>query len=278
MSLIYSKAISSADKLYYLRKYVGGPARKTLEGTFYRTDSEAYTDAWSKLNQRYGQPFVIQRAFREKLTEWTKIQPKDAEGLRDFSDFLNACQDAMSHVKSLEILNDCEENRKLVNKLPDWAASRWNRKVTEALDSNQEFPSFKDFTVFMAKEARIACNPITSPYANRNSESSTAKGSNRDPKRNKASVLSTQAEDDGAKQRPTKGREKPPCVFCQDTQHRLHGCPKFIAKTLEERREFVNNLEQKRKKWILWGKKKVKLRIMYLDIHDKGLRFVVIDA
>ena len=241
MSLIDSKAISSADKLYYLRKYVGGPARKTLEGTFYRNDSEAYRDAWDKMNHRYGQPFVIQRAFRDRLTEWPKVQPKDAEGLRDFSDFLNACQDAMSHVKNLEILNDCEENRKLVHKLPDWIASRWNRKATEALDSNREFPSFKDFTTFIAKEARIACNPITSPYAFHNSESSPAKRNNRDPKRNKASVLSTQTETeaDGERQRPAKGKEKPPCAFCQDTQHRLHGCPKFIAKTLAERREFV---------------------------------------
>ena len=93
LSLIDSKAISSADKLYYLRKYVGGPARKTLEGTFYRNDSEAYRDAWDKMNHRYGHPFVIQRAFRDRLTEWPKVQPKDAEGLRDFSDFLNACQD-----------------------------------------------------------------------------------------------------------------------------------------------------------------------------------------
>ena len=72
-------------------------------------------------------------------------------------------------------------------------------------------------------------------------QSSPAKRNNRDPKRNKASVLSTQTETeaDGERQRPAKGKEKPPCAFCQDTQHRLHGCPKFIAKTLAERREFV---------------------------------------
>lgn len=33
-SLSDKRAISSADKLFYLRKYVGGPACKTLEGTF----------------------------------------------------------------------------------------------------------------------------------------------------------------------------------------------------------------------------------------------------
>ncbi|CAI5670208.1 unnamed protein product [Oreochromis niloticus] len=175
MSLIDKKDISPADKLYYLRKYVGVPARKTLEGSFYRNDSDSYKDAWNKLDNRYGQTFIIQKAFRDKLTDWSKIQPRDAEGLRDFSDFLNACQDAMTHVKSLEILNDCEENKKVILKLPEWIASHWNRKVTEALKGNKEFPSFKDFATFMATEAEIACNPITSAYALRSSESSTAK-------------------------------------------------------------------------------------------------------
>ncbi|XP_026015330.1 uncharacterized protein LOC113016608 [Astatotilapia calliptera] len=239
MSLIDKKAISPADKLYYLRKYVGGPARKTLEGTFYRNDSDAYKDAWNKLDNRYGQTFIIQKAFRDKLTDWPKIQPRDAEGLRDFSDFLNACQDAMTHVKSLEILNDCEENKKLILKLPEWIASHWNRKVTEALKGNKEFPSFKDFAAFMATEAEIACNPITSAYALRSSESSTAKQGSRDPKRNKASVLNTQTEADTERLKPVKGKERSPCAFCQNNQHRLHGCPKFIAKTLEERRDFV---------------------------------------
>lgn len=92
MSLVDRKKISSADKLYYLKKYVSGSAHKCLEGTFYRSDDEAYADAWTKLDRRYGQPFVIQRAFRDKLPKWLKIQSKDAEGLRTFSDFLNACQ------------------------------------------------------------------------------------------------------------------------------------------------------------------------------------------
>ncbi|XP_038165126.1 uncharacterized protein LOC119799356 [Cyprinodon tularosa] len=238
MSLIDAKAISTADKLYYLRKYVGGPARRTLEGTFYRNDDEAYKDAWNKLDDRYGQAFIIQRAFRDKLTNWPKLQPRDAEALRDFADFLNACQDAMTHVKSLEILNDCEENKKLVHKLPEWLASRWNRKTTEALKEKKEFPSFKDFATFMAMEAEVACNPITSAYALHSSESTTTKRESREPKRNKASVLSTQTGTSEDKQRSAKGKDRPPCSFCHENQHRLHGCPKFTEKTLEERREF----------------------------------------
>ena len=103
MSLIDRKSISAADKLYYLKRYVGGSAHKALNGTFYRSDNEAYTDAWSRLDQRYGQPFVIQRAFRQKLANWPKIQSREAVGLREFSDFLNACQDAIVESCKLQV-------------------------------------------------------------------------------------------------------------------------------------------------------------------------------
>lgn len=145
-----------------MKKYVTGSALKTLESIFYRNDEEAYKDAWKRLQDRYGQPFIIQRAFREKLASWPRIQPKDAKGLRNFSYFLNACKDAMPHVKGLEILNDCEENRKLVSKLPDWAAARWNCQATQTLSETQDFTTFHDFANFMSVEAKVACNPVTS--------------------------------------------------------------------------------------------------------------------
>ncbi|XP_076858013.1 uncharacterized protein LOC143512031 [Brachyhypopomus gauderio] len=237
--LIDRRCISPGEKLFYLKKYVGGPARKVLEGTFYRNDREAFQDAWSKLNQRYGQPFAIQRAFRTRLANWTKIQSKDALGLRELSDFLSSCKEAIPYVKGLEILNDCEENQKIVQKLPDWAASRWNRQVTQALTERQEFPTFEEFAAFIAMEAEVACNPITSFHALHSLDSSSDKCNPREHKKTKAHVLSSQVITDTESQRSSRNGEKPPCVLCQDHRHRLHGCPKFTAMSLEERRNYV---------------------------------------
>lgn len=127
---------------------------------------EAYTQAWDALNKRYG-PFVVQRAFRGKLSSWPKIGPKESLKLRKFSDFLISCKNAMPHVHSLRVLDDCEENQKLLMKLPDWTTTRWNRYVTKALDEGKVYPGFKEFTDFVADEARIACNPVSSLYAER---------------------------------------------------------------------------------------------------------------
>ncbi len=182
ISLIEQKGISAADKLYYLKRYVTGPARKCLEGTFFRNDEEAYKDAWVKLNQRYGQPFVIQKAFRERLSHWPKVQSRDADGLRAFADFINACMLAMPHVKGLQILNDSEENQKLLHKLPDWISARWNRQVTKTLMEGGEFPSFSAFASFLSLEAEVACNPVTSIHALRALKQTAKKGTQRKSK------------------------------------------------------------------------------------------------
>lgn len=81
-----------------------------MEGSFYRKDNEAYDEAWEALNSCYGHPFVIQQAFREKLNNWSKIGSRESVKLRQFSDFLTACSIAMSHIKRLQVLNDCEED------------------------------------------------------------------------------------------------------------------------------------------------------------------------
>lgn len=239
ISLIDQRNISAADKLYYLKKYVSGAARKTLDGVFYRNDDEAYQDAWNKLNHRYGQPFVIQRAFRDKLASWPKLQAKDSEGLRNFSDFLNACQEAIPHMRGLQILNDCEENQKLVQKLPDWLAFRWNRQVTKTLNDHKEFPSFQDFTVFMSLEADVACNPITSFHALHSPDVSREKLNQRDIKRNKASALNTQTVTHSESSKLPKENTKPQCMFCQSNNHQLYSCSEFMTKSLEERRQYV---------------------------------------
>lgn len=240
ISLIDQQGISAANKLFYLKKYVSGPARKCLEGTFFRNDEEAYKDAWDKLNQRYGQAFVIQRAFRDKLANWPRIQSKDAEGLRNFADFINSCTLAMPHVKGLEILNDCKENQKLIQKLPDWAAARWNRHVTKTLIDGKEFPSFNDFASFLSLEAEVACNPVTSIHALRSLEAFGDKGNLREIRRNKANVFSIKTSVQNDKQLTTKAYVMPLCMLCQD-RHWLYTCPDFMNMPLEERRAYVKD-------------------------------------
>nr|XP_046230542.1 uncharacterized protein LOC124051127 [Scatophagus argus] len=253
-TLIETSCTNPAHRLFYLKKYIGGDALCVLEGTFYRSDEEAYTQAWEVLNKRYGHPFVVQRAFRGKLSNWTKIGPKESLKLREFSDFLISCRNAMPHVAGLRVLDDCEENQKLLQKLPDWLTTRWNRHVTRALDEGNLYPGFKEFSDFVAEEARIACNP--SLHALKNIDEKTGKEQKRPTKANVLATTTKVPQKESSNSRnssPAEGvtanlpatQTKRPieCVCCQGN-HFIYKCEKFAAMTLEEKKKFVivNNM------------------------------------
>lgn len=153
-TLIYRKNIPKNKKLYYLRKYLGGAAKKTVEGYFLLGTEVAYGSAWQLLEKRFGDPFIIGRSFRNRLHAWPKIRSKDSCELRVFTDFLKSCEAAMPLLKTLEVLNDCNENQKILLKLPDWLVSRWNRKVVEAREGNAGFPKFKKICRLPIKGSR----------------------------------------------------------------------------------------------------------------------------
>ncbi|XP_067380798.1 uncharacterized protein [Channa argus] len=261
-ALIERRCTNPADRLFYLQKYVSGEARSVLEGSFYRKDGEAYDQAWEMMNARYGHPFVIQRAFREKLNNWPKIGSRESVKLRQFTDFLIACSNAMPYVKGLQVLNDCEENQRMLQKLPDWLTSRWNRHVTKQLRQTEEYPDFKEFANFMAHEAEIACNPITSLHALK----STEEKSSRDIKRPKANAFITTVKASGKSSTVMKpcnavesslkdfnGSKKvntsfssfnPVTCMCCGESHSIHKCQTFTNQPTEDKRKFIleNNL------------------------------------
>ncbi|XP_077978095.1 uncharacterized protein LOC144433628 [Glandiceps talaboti] len=243
-TLIENKGITAAEKMYYLRRYLSGDALKAVGGFFYSNSEDSYRGTWNLLEERYGHPLIIQRAFRDKLSKWQRIGPKDSVGLQEFADFLKACRDAIPHVPELGILSDCEENRKLLVKLPDWAAARWNQKVTEMMDSTSKYPNFEDFVTFVAKEARTACNPISSLHAIR--ESGTFErdaGGRRGYNRSKGTTLATESTEVNKHKEKTTSDSNTytpkPCLLCRKSDHQINTCPEFKSKTLEQRKQFV---------------------------------------
>lgn len=226
-TLIDQKNIQDKEKIYYLRKYVSGQAKNALDGYFLLGTESAYAAAWEILEERYGNPFTVAKAYRDKLQAWAKIGPKDSTELREFVDFLRSCEAAMVHVKALEILNDCNENRRILAKLPDWLTARWNRRVMEMEEQSGQFPSFSQFMKFLIREAKIACNPVTSLQALKQGE--TEKPKQQRQQNVKAKTLTTSSNEETVKT----------CVFCKKNGHTLHICRKFAEKDVPDRVKFV---------------------------------------
>ena len=63
-TLIDQRCIPAAERIYYLKKYIGGSVKQVVENYFLLSSDNAYDDAKRLLDERYGDPFVIASAFR----------------------------------------------------------------------------------------------------------------------------------------------------------------------------------------------------------------------
>ncbi|XP_064632522.1 uncharacterized protein LOC135490881 [Lineus longissimus] len=234
-ALIDNRGVPPQERIHFLKKYLGGPAREAVSGCFLLRSQNAYEEAKSTLEKRYGHPFAMIEAFREKLDSRPKIGSRDSKALRQYSDFLKQCKIAMMDIKGLEILNDPRENRKMLLKLPEWMIPRWGRIASKENATSGNFPPFKDFANFVAMEAEIACDPITSL-------GSLKSPSDRDKAQIQTSPTKRHA---GTRTLATDAREKyppsskSPCLFCKGENHGVQDCRTLGLKPMAERQEFV---------------------------------------
>lgn len=168
----------------------------------------------------------------------------------------------MHSIKYLEVLNDPEENQRMLRKLPNHLVTRWSHIVDKSIGEEREegqsretlsptevnstdnareakYPPFKEFCQFLKTEARIACNPITSLQATKEEDSKA----NRDKwKPNSKFPKNKDSKDSGFRSFPTgadeskEGREKNReenkakrtiCLFCK-ASHDIDTCDKFL--------------------------------------------------
>ena len=108
-TLIETNSIHANNRIHYLKKYLGGEANTAVECTFFVNSNQhtVFLDAKKILDKRYGNPFLISEAIRDRLNKWPKIGPKDSQRLRSFADYLKQCNMAMQNIEGLSIPNDC---------------------------------------------------------------------------------------------------------------------------------------------------------------------------
>ena len=272
-TFIERKTKDPSERLYYLGRYTAGEAKEAVSGLLTLDNGDAYQKAKNILTSRFGNQFMVADAFRKKINDWPKIVPNDGQGLRKFSDFLEHCNTAMNTIHYLNVLNDPDENQKILKKLPNYLVARWSRVVDrwvaeEELDEEQSeetlqtaknrakvgYPPFSEFCKFMKKEARISCNPVTSPQALKgedkgNEERARSRFQLRERRSPGAGAFATGSQEERGSYQKEKERSNPKghaCLFCKDN-HELDVCVPFLKLPLPERRKFVQV------KGLCWG-------------------------
>ena len=88
-TLIDCRAIPQEERIYYLRKYVSGDAKQCIDCFLSLCTPEAYEEALTLLEDRFGSEFVVANSLKQKLNKWPRIRNDDFTGLRKFSDYLH---------------------------------------------------------------------------------------------------------------------------------------------------------------------------------------------
>ena len=198
------------------------------------------------LQDRYGNFNAVSTAFINQLEKWPKIIPRDASGLREFSDLLDKVLAARETIPGLSILDYPKENVKLLAKLPYYLDVKWRNVIKQWRHANGEasYPSFLKFAEFVREAAERANIPElegmitpTTPKPVRNQKPKYEK--------NIASSLSTSGKSsvnhDPNPKEPNKQKRSGPtdsseCLFCGQ-RHNLDDCQDFCKKPFSERRD-----------------------------------------
>ena len=199
------------------------------------------------LAKRFGDPFTIATAFRRKLDKWKQIVPNDATGLRKYADFLVQCTTAMKKVSGLNVLNDIQENHKMVSKLPKWLSTRWARVVYKSKEEKKGFPVFSEFVDFLVTESNIACDPVNVKFNRNNEENKRSKDTQKPdpphPKYTSRPSLGGLSLRTFMTKSENNNPENPATNSCQlrKANHHLDACERFGEMGIKERKKFTRD-------------------------------------
>ena len=251
-SIIAANVSAEKDKLFFLEKYTRGKANEAIKGFLATNSDTAYTEARKLLDQRFGNPVVVSEDYKKRLRNWRQINEGDSKGLREFSDFLIRCEEAMKSMKSMSELDSTQILQSISAKLPSYSGVKWCRFAHEAQVKDKKLVSFKDFTNFVKQEAELANDPIFSPdvLKRERKKNGPARDNNRllktkpqggsDPSQSFATSANLAKGSEQKQQPPTRVRP-PLCPICED-KHFIAKCPTFIKATADERFEMLKKL------------------------------------
>lgn len=240
-ALIEDQVVRPNYKLYYLGEYTCGAAQTTISGLLGLRTEDAYKRARKTLKERFGDPFRIYEAYRDKLRNWPPCVT--SADLQEFSDFLIMTQETMKSVKYLKELESYSTIRELAARLPTYYSNKW-RESAKRVESKYGEYSFTNFVEFTQEASLDANHPVFSHDALTSTRKELEKERNppidrmkrnparNDNKRRHGITLATMGSESSCKA-PIDASS---CVLCKG-KHSLGTCKSFLEKSLKEKLE-----------------------------------------
>ena len=234
--LVERKTTSPSARLYYLVQYTSGHVQELMKSCLVMEPSEGYIEAMRLLKERYGQNYQIASAYVNRLINGPVIKPDDGVELQKFSIQLTSCANTLKEIGSIGKLDNSENLKKIINRLPTAMRYKWRDVVDRIVEQERRDVTINDVTKFVTSRARVANHPVFGKVDRERKEKIDLE--QRRPRHLgiRANGFATHGEKDN-QERATK---RITCPLCKQN-HWLSRCERFRKQSLEERQRFVND-------------------------------------
>ncbi|CAB3997294.1 PREDICTED: uncharacterized protein LOC107342904, partial [Paramuricea clavata] len=224
--LIESKTTSPSARLYYLIQHTSGSVQELMRSCLSMHEDKGYAEARKLLKERYGQNYRIAAAHVQRLIEGPPIKNEDGTALQQFSVQLTSCTNTLEKIGYLDKLNNSDNLKKIIDRLPYAMRVRWRDTVDRIIEKEARDVKVKDVNEFVTAKARAATHPVFGKIAIDKSKI-IPRQNQRLQQHGKASGFSVQST-----------TQPPKCSQC-GSNHWLSRCDKFRKQSLEDRQKFV---------------------------------------
>lgn len=237
--IIEQRCSDYEDKFYYLLNYTSGKANDLVRSCHSKNLGVGYVSARQLLHKQYGNDYLVASKYLSKLKDWPQIKSEDAVELEEFAMFLTSCFKMMEHMSSLNQLNSWQSLHDIIMKLP-YDARKQFRKVAASKVSKGEDLNFETLVTFVNNQVDILKFPILGDICDKKSLKKSDFNLNVRPSNKFNNTFVTKEINSKNVSEITYNE----CLCCKKQNHTLDRCFFFLAKSLEDRENFVrkNNL------------------------------------
>ena len=238
--------LTCSEELDLLTKWLGPQSSahiKRIRAVHVNDSTQGLKMAWSRLQECYGSPEMIEKALFDRVEKFPKINSRDYPKLREIGDLLQELASAKreGYLPGLACLDTARGLNPIVEKLPWNLQEKWISKGSNyKLAHNVPFPPFTYFADFVSREALIRNDPS---FSFASSATTKTKPDAADKKtRNFVSThitdVSPVSDSDTRETSSARPDVSKQCPIHQKP-HPLKHCRGFRSKHIEERKAFL---------------------------------------
>ncbi|XP_031329398.1 uncharacterized protein LOC116160346 [Photinus pyralis] len=203
--LIHSNdALSSTEKMHYLKSHVDGEAARLIQHL--HISERNYETAWDIITKRYHNTRLITSKLLDKILDFPVSHKEDAHQVRMLHDTIHECREGINNIG-----HDTTSWGPIITKL---ISRKWdtetNRIFEQSLKNPTETPALEEVMEFMKSRFQSL-------------EALAMKRGDQPPSSYKPNWV---------------GNKQPNCTYCKE-QHQIEMCPKFGKLSVAERIKIV---------------------------------------